>query len=37
MNNLFILSESFTNGYRAEILDILSLFAILMWNICYYK
>ena len=29
MNNLFILSESFTNGYRAEVLDILSLLAIL--------
>lgn len=28
MNNLFILSESFTNGYRAEVLDILSLLAI---------
>lgn len=28
MNNLFILSESFTNGYRAEVLDILSLVAI---------
>src|ERR1700723_2647606 len=29
MNNLFILSESFTNGYRAEVLDIVSLVAIL--------
>ena len=29
MNSLFILSESYTNGYRAEVLDILSLFAIL--------
>lgn len=29
MNSLFVLSESYTNGYRAEILDILSLFAIL--------
>ena len=29
MNSLFILSESFTNGYRAEVLDILSLVAIL--------
>lgn len=29
MNNLFVLSENFTNGYRAEILDVLSLFAIL--------
>lgn len=29
MNSLFILSESYTNGYRAEVLDILSLLAIL--------
>ena len=29
MNNLFILSETYTNGYRIEILDIISLFAIL--------
>ena len=29
INSLFILSESYTNGYRAEILDILSLLAIL--------
>jgi NADH-ubiquinone oxidoreductase chain 6 len=29
MNSLFILSESYTNGYRAEILDILSLLSIL--------
>lgn len=29
MNSLFILSESFTNGYRAEVLDILSLLSIL--------
>lgn len=29
MNSLFVLSESYTNGYRAEVLDILSLFAIL--------
>src|SRR4030088_523808 len=29
MNSLFVLSESYTNGYRAEILDVLSLFAIL--------
>jgi len=29
MNSLFILSESFTNGYRAEVLDIISLLAIL--------
>jgi NADH-ubiquinone oxidoreductase chain 6 len=29
MNNLFILSETYTNGYRVEILDIISLFAIL--------
>ena len=29
MNNIFVLSETFTNGYRAEILDILSLIAIL--------
>src|ERR1700684_2442762 len=29
MNSLFILSESYTNGYRAEVLDIISLLAIL--------
>lgn len=29
MNTLFILSENFTNGYRAEILDIISLLSIL--------
>jgi NADH-ubiquinone oxidoreductase chain 6 len=29
MNSLFILSESFTNGYRAEVLDIISLLSIL--------
>jgi len=29
MNNLFILNETYTNGYRVEILDIISLFAIL--------
>jgi NADH-ubiquinone oxidoreductase chain 6 len=29
MNNLFILSETYTNGYRTEILDIISLLAIL--------
>jgi len=29
MNNLFVLSESYTNGYRAEILDVLSLLSIL--------
>lgn len=29
MNTLFILSENFTNGYRAEVLDIISLFSIL--------
>jgi NADH-ubiquinone oxidoreductase chain 6 len=29
MNNLFILSETYTNGYRIEILDIISLFSIL--------
>src|ERR1700744_6220894 len=29
MNTLFILSENFTNGYRAEVLDIISLLAIL--------
>ena len=29
INSLFILSESYTNGYRAEVLDILSLLAIL--------
>ena len=29
MNSLFILNETFTNGYRAEILDIVSLAAIL--------
>lgn len=29
INSLFILSESYTNGYRTEVLDILSLLAIL--------
>jgi len=29
MNSLFILNEAYTNGYRVEILDILSLIAIL--------
>ena len=29
MNSIFILNETFTNGYRAEILDIISLAAIL--------
>jgi NADH-ubiquinone oxidoreductase chain 6 len=29
MNNLFLIYETYTNGYRADILDILSLFAIL--------
>src|ERR1700712_1374189 len=29
MNSLFILNEAYTNGYRVEILDVLSLIAIL--------
>src|SRR5271167_590502 len=29
MNNLFLLSETFTNGYRAEILDIISIVSII--------
>jgi len=29
MNSLYILNETFTNGYRSEILDIISLTAIL--------
>ena len=29
MNSIFILNESFTNGYRAEVLDIISLVSIL--------
>jgi len=29
MNNLFTLYESYTNGYKTEILDLISLFAIL--------
>ena len=29
MNNLFLLSETFTNGYRAEILDFISLASII--------
>src|SRR3954469_16535378 len=29
MNSLFVLSESFTNGYKVEILDVISLIAIL--------
>src|SRR5271155_2580646 len=29
MNSIFVLNETFTNGYRAEILDFISLIAIL--------
>ena len=29
MNNIFILNETYTNGYRVEILDFLSLLSIL--------
>lgn len=29
MNNLFVIYETYTNGYRTDILDIISLFAIL--------
>lgn len=29
MNNLFVIYETYTDGYRADILDIISLFAIL--------
>ena len=29
MSNLFILYETYTDGYRADILDIISLFTIL--------
>ena len=29
MNSIFVLNETFTNGYRVEILDIISLIAIL--------
>ena len=29
MNSIFIINETFTNGYRAEILDIISILAIL--------
>lgn len=29
MNNIFVISETFTNGYRTEILDVVSLTAIL--------
>src|SRR6202044_3475866 len=29
MNSIFVLSETFTNGYRAEVLDFISLLAIL--------
>lgn len=29
MNNIFLLSETFTNGYRAEVLDFISLASIL--------
>jgi NADH-ubiquinone oxidoreductase chain 6 len=29
MNNIFLIYETYTNGYRTEILDIISLFAIL--------
>src|SRR3954467_6083386 len=30
MNSLFVLSESFTNGYKVEILDVISLISILL-------
>ena len=36
MNSLFLLNETYTNGYKAEILDILSLVAIFVWNTSYY-
>ena len=29
MNNLFIIHETYTNGYRTDILDVIFLFAIL--------
>ena len=29
MNNLFLIYETYTNGYRTDILDIISLFAVL--------
>ena len=29
MNNIYVLSETFTNGYKAEFLDIISLISIL--------
>jgi NADH-ubiquinone oxidoreductase chain 6 len=29
MNSIYLISETFTNGYRAEVLDVLSLAAIL--------
>lgn len=29
MNNLFLVNETFTNGYLANILNVISLFAIL--------
>lgn len=29
MNNIYLLSETYTNGYKVEVLDILSLIAIL--------
>jgi NADH-ubiquinone oxidoreductase chain 6 len=29
MNSLFVLNETFTNGYRAEILDVISIIAVL--------
>ena len=29
MNSIFFINETFTNGYRAEVLDIISLLAIL--------
>src|SRR6195952_4491511 len=29
MNNLYVLVESFTNGYRVEVLDIISLISVL--------
>ena len=36
MNTLFVLNEIFTNGYRVEVLDIISIICYFMWNTCYY-
>ena len=37
MDSLYILIETFTSGYKVEVLDILSLVSSVVWNTCYHK